>query len=88
LKIPDSYVFDGSTFEYKLTSAIIHSGTSLEFGHYYAFVIPPHEDSDRCFLLNDEQVSVVSRSFLATLASAWEHDTPYLLFYELMHRSS
>ena len=78
---------------YVLYSAVIHSGKSAEFGHYYT--IGRHaEDSikslengggaerGRWFMFNDRTVSRSSYDALCGVSQFYKSDVPYILFYQ------
>jgi len=59
--------------KYKLKSVINHSGSNLNFGHYYTYAYSNiHE---KWFNFNDENVMEIDKKFLCT-------PNAYLLFYE------
>jgi len=73
--------------EYDLYSVIMHSGSSLEFGHYYGFFRDWSDafDSDvSWYRISDESVYSVSNSTVSTFLTSHYNastDLPYLLFY-------
>jgi ubiquitin C-terminal hydrolase len=59
--------------KYKLKAVINHSGSNLNFGHYYTYAYSNiHE---KWFNFNDENVMEIDKKFLCT-------PNAYLLFYE------
>jgi len=80
--------------KYVLYSAVIHSGKSAEFGHYYT--IGRHvEDSlasyhggrvgqGTWFMFNDRTVSKSSYNALCGVSQFYKSDVPYILFYRLI----
>lgn len=59
---------------YVLYAAVIHTGTTLDQGHYYTLA----KDNDVWHLYNDEFVTAADESCLHDLNRA---STPYILFY-------
>lgn len=59
---------------YALYAAVIHTGTTLDSGHYYTVA----KDNDQWHMYNDDIVSVTNESELNGLNRA---STPYILFY-------
>lgn len=82
---------DGSTCAYTLYAVVVHSGISLDAGHYYTLA----RSSDLCpedvtnqeksyvpwYLFNDSQVSRTDFDTLISLSNKYPYDTPYLLWY-------
>lgn len=87
----DLPVEGGATVSYVLYSVVIHSGVTLDGGHYYTLArssdlgpedIPGNGDkSAPWFMFNDSQVSRTDFESLITLSSKYPTDTPYLLWY-------
>lgn len=63
---------------YELTSVIVHSGTSSESGHYYAYA---RSEDDRWILFNDSRVSFSSFASFSSVTSKFAKDTAYVLVY-------
>lgn len=59
---------------YTLYAAVIHSGTTLDSGHYYTLA----KDNDHWYLYNDDSVMDSDESELEDVTS---DATPYILFY-------
>lgn len=59
---------------YQLYATVIHSGTTLDSGHYYTLA----KDDDEWFLYNDDVVSASKAADINTLTNCC---TPYILFY-------
>ena len=69
--------------KYLLYAAVIHSGTSAEFGHYYT--IGRHDNNNNnnnWFMFNDQMVSISTYDKLCKLSHIYNTDVPYLLFYK------
>lgn len=60
------------TLQYKLCSMLIHSGKSIDSGHYYSYVRTSNND---WYVFNDHSVKKVERHKVL-------NQKPYLLFYE------
>ncbi|XP_059045904.1 ubiquitin carboxyl-terminal hydrolase 35 [Achroia grisella] len=60
---------------YILYAAVIHTGTTLDSGHYYTMA----KDNEQWHMYNDDVVSVTDESELNGLNRA---STPYILFYK------
>ena len=91
---PDSY------YQYQLMGVIVHSGRTLNSGHYYSFIRErpekstqpkPNEKGGRWFCFNDSSVSsfdpanLGAETFGATDGS-WKSATAYVLVYERRER--
>jgi ubiquitin carboxyl-terminal hydrolase 35/38 len=72
---------DCRLIDYQLYAAVVHSGMSLDSGHYYTFA---HE-KDSWFKFNDSFVSKVDISELHNLDPL---NTPYILFYQRISKAS
>lgn len=63
---------------YRLYAAVVHSGVSMDSGHYYTYAA----DNPNCwYKFND---SYVTQSSLTELRDLEPPNTPYILFYRLM----
>ena len=65
------------TLKYILFAAIVHSGYSLDSGHYYTYAA---DHPDCWFKFNDNYVTKCSIQELHNLPNS---NTPYILFYHL-----
>ena len=86
---------------YALATVIVHSGLSLDCGHYYCYArhcIPvdktklskkPTGDvdflEDRWYLFNDCRVSYSTYSSFSNVTKRFAKDTAYVLFYKRIH---
>ena len=77
--------------KYLLYAAVIHSGRSAEFGHYYAIgrhvkkaLKSYHENraTDKWYMFNDRSVSISTYDKLCKVSHMYKTDVPYLLFYK------
>ena len=69
---------------YALLAIVVHSGSSLHYGHYYTYMVSQHdtnESNENWYLANDSTISKVSFESLASNQNLFKDDTPYLLFY-------
>lgn len=79
----------GKTVSYVLYAVVIHSGITLDGGHYYTLARSSTlnaEDihgnsSEPWFMFNDSQVSRTDFESLISLSRKYPTDTPYLLWY-------
>lgn len=67
--------------KYSLLSIVVHSGSSLHYGHYYTYMRYGNND---WYLANDSVVTKVSFENLVSTQNTFKDDTPYILFYEKM----
>ncbi|KAF6036792.1 USP38 [Bugula neritina] len=71
--------------KYMLNAVIVHSGTSLNGGHYYTYARSLSSPSGQWYLFNDSRVtpcaSPAELSSKTCKNSRLSSDTPYLLFY-------
>ena len=61
---------------YRLYAAVVHSGYSMDYGHYFTYA---RDSKQNWYKFND---SYVSRSSLEDFNGLEPPDTPYILFYE------
>lgn len=66
---------DFKTIHYAIYAAVVHTGSSMDSGHYYTYA----RDDDAWYKFNDDYVSKSSLEELHKLTSP---DTPYILFYQ------
>ncbi len=71
---------DGSVARYRLIAVIFHSGTSVSYGHYYAFARGEKEHS-HWQLFNDEMVQRASFSQIQSTSDTFPRETAYVLWY-------
>lgn len=69
-------VIELNSSRYNLCAAVVHSGPSVDSGHYYTFA---RDNLSTWYKFND---SWVSRSSMAELSSLQQPSTPYVLFYQ------
>ncbi|ETO22948.1 hypothetical protein RFI_14245 [Reticulomyxa filosa] len=77
--------------KYVLYAAVVHSGQSAEFGHYYTIArhsscaidmyLKQTPEAGDWFMFNDSIVSKSSYRNLCSLGNLWKTDVPYMLFY-------
>ncbi|RUS21358.1 hypothetical protein BC937DRAFT_92925 [Endogone sp. FLAS-F59071] len=69
-------------YEYELFAIIIHSGSSPDYGHYYAYARDEGEDTiDAWRQFNDSTVIPYTFDRMMDTISRFKDDTPYVLFY-------
>jgi uncharacterized UBP type Zn finger protein len=78
---------------YSLLAIVVHSGSSLHYGHYYTYMvcnqIEMNGNVDNWYLANDSHITKVSFESLSSNQNIFKDDTPYLLFYsKLTHSTS
>lgn len=78
----------GVTVSYALYAVVIHSGVTLDGGHYYTLARNSSDlnasgasGSTPWFMFNDSQVSRTDFESLISLSRKYPTDTPYLLWY-------
>lgn len=81
----------GATVSYVLYAVVIHSGVTLDGGHYYTLArssdLSPEDilgngnSTAPWFMFNDSQVSRTDFESLISLSRKYPTDTPYLLWY-------
>lgn len=64
---------------YKMYAVIVHSGTNIDSGHYFTYGVNGY---DQWFKFNDNHISHSSFNDVKNLQNL---NTPYILFYELVH---
>ena len=72
--------------KYVLYAAVIHSGRSAEFGHYYTIGRHSYDTDEKgkWFMFNDRRVTLSDYEKLCKVSKYYNTDVPYLLFYKLM----
>ena len=80
----------GATVSYVLYAVVIHSGVTLDGGHYYTLarssnlgpddVLERDNNTAPWFMFNDSQVSRTNFESLISLSRKYTTDTPYLLW--------
>lgn len=68
---------DDVVMNYRLYAAVVHSGVSMETGHYFTY----GSDSSGCYKFDD---SYVSKATIAELHNLQPPHTPYILFYQMV----
>ena len=69
-------VFDAPVETYRLYAAVVHSGYSMDYGHYFTYAC---DSKQQWYRFND---SYVSSTTLEDFKRLEPPDTPYILFYE------
>lgn len=77
-----------SVEKYRCIAIIVHSGSSLHYGHYYSYIHNQLDDSPsgvsataEWLLANDSQISTTTFDGLINNLDLFKNDTPYVLFY-------
>ncbi|EFA84975.1 peptidase C19 family protein [Heterostelium album PN500] len=70
-------------FKYQLYAIIFHSGTSVNYGHYFTYAKPSLSSEDDWCLLNDSNVQLIDLKSIKDVPKKFQKDTPYILFYRL-----
>lgn len=76
-----------SVEKYELNSLIIHSGSSLHYGHYYSYVTnkltseTTGDEKIEWLLANDSQISETTFNSIVANQNLFKDDTPYVLIY-------
>jgi ubiquitin C-terminal hydrolase len=71
---------DGSVAKFRLIAVVFHSGTSVSYGHYYAFARGEKAD-DAWQLFNDEMVQRATFAQIESTSATFPRETAYLLLY-------
>lgn len=74
---PSSDFKDDVVMHYRLYAAVVHSGVSMETGHYFTY----GSDATGCYKFDD---SYVSKATVAELHNLQPPHTPYILFYQMV----
>lgn len=77
---PDTLT-ETSSVHYNLYASVVHSGVSMDSGHYYTYA---SERPDAWFKFNDNVVTTCSISELHNLEPP---NTPYILFYQMKSKT-
>ena len=77
---------NGKVEVYILYAVVIHSGLTLDGGHYYTLARNSHIDAkdvlnSTWYMFNDSQVTYTDFQSLIELSKKYPTDTPYLLWY-------
>eukprot|EP00468_Gymnochlora_sp_CCMP2014_P008244 CAMPEP_0167761722 /NCGR_PEP_ID=MMETSP0110_2-20121227/12339_1 /TAXON_ID=629695 /ORGANISM="Gymnochlora sp., Strain CCMP2014" /LENGTH=934 /DNA_ID=CAMNT_0007648455 /DNA_START=57 /DNA_END=2861 /DNA_ORIENTATION=- len=77
---------------YGLYAAVIHSGRSFQYGHYYLIgqpsdIFQSKEEKQTWHLYNDSSVTKVSLEILENIRAQFPGDVPYVLFYRRLGNS-
>lgn len=75
IQVPVSSQSHVTTETYNLYAAVVHSGYSMDYGHYFTYAC---DSKNNWYKFND---SYVSRSTLDEFKRLEPPDTPYILFY-------
>lgn len=74
---PSSDYKEDVVMNYRLYAAVVHSGVSMETGHYFTY----GSDGTGCYKFDD---SYVSKATIAELHNLQPPHTPYILFYQMV----
>lgn len=74
---PSSDYKEDVIMNYRLYAAVVHSGVSMETGHYFTY----GSDGTGCFKFDD---SYVSKATISDLHNLQPPHTPYILFYQMV----
>lgn len=73
--------------QYNLLSIVVHSGSSLHYGHYYTYLKTESSGIFEWYQANDSSVTKVSFENLISAQNTFKDDTPYIVFYQRMHEN-
>ena len=76
-----------SEIKYRLSSVIVHSGVSLDCGHYYSYICEYSENGCNWLLMNDNRISRASTNSFSKSGTSFPRDTPYVCIYEKYDQS-
>ncbi len=65
-----------------MLSIVVHSGSSLHYGHYYTYLKNFNDQEFQWYLANDSSITKVSFLQLIKTQNSFKDDTPYIIFYE------
>lgn len=68
--------------KYGLLAIVVHSGSSLHYGHYFTYMRNETRETSDWYLANDSHLSQISFESLISKPSTFKDDTPYIVFYE------
>lgn len=74
---PSSDYKEDVIMNYRLYAAVVHSGVSMETGHYFTY----GSDGTGCYKFDD---SYVSKATIADIHNLQPPHTPYILFYQMV----
>lgn len=69
--------------KYACIAIVIHSGSSLHYGHYYSYIYDESTNGNdaKWLLANDSQITETSFDGLIANLDLFKNDTPYVLFF-------
>lgn len=73
---------NGFSIKYRLYAAVVHSGISMDSGHYYTYAA---DQPDSWYKFND---SYVTKSSIDDLQNLTPPNTPYILFYQMCNKTN